>query len=193
MIALPFSLVLIGVAACDYREENVRLRSEISKLKTEVETLKQEREKQRIELSSVSEKLGEDLRKCRADLADLADRRPKPPSLGVRITIMFLNGLSHVLVIVGLAGLAVLLGRLVMHPSSEVERFIRGVSVATGFLVYFGARAGGLSIPVMLSESLNHLSLVSTGLIGIAFPSMVGIATAWQLRRAIESSKTGNV
>lgn len=201
--------VLLSFGGCDSCEnqtidrlarEKGELQSEIADLKSKQAILEQQESKLKEHLESLRtgsessvRNLKQELAECQAELVGASSRGPKPPSLGVRLMIIALNGLTHVLVLVGLAILVYFLGNVVMAPFSDIERSLRAVAVVTGFLVYFGARAGGMSVPLLLSEAFNNLSLLSTGLIGVVFPSTVGAITAWQFKRAIQANKEGNV
>jgi hypothetical protein len=107
--------------------------------------------------------------------------------------ITTLNGLTHVFILAALGLLAYLLYIVIMASNSDLEKFLRTVAVVNGFLVYFGARAGGMSIPMMLSEAFSSVSFVSSGVVGVALPSTIGVLTAWQFKRAIKKSKTSNI
>jgi hypothetical protein len=103
-----------------------------------------------------------------------------------------LSGIFIVLVNAGLV--AAMAGKLVLiyaivakfSPSWQ-ERIMRSISAMAGCLLYVGAKAFGLSIPVFLLAALTEGRAYITGSVGALLPAGVGFIVAWYVTGYLNS------
>jgi hypothetical protein len=74
--------------------------------------------------------------------------------------------------------------------SNEIqEKIIRTISLTTGFLIYFGSKAVGLSIPDLLIHAIKISNPYLTIFVGILLPFATGVIAAWFLQRVINKDE----
>jgi len=93
--------------------------------------------------------------------------------------VFLLNIITHIMIIFGIIGLIFYIAYAVYKEETMFEKVILIISAMTGFLIYFGARALGLSIPSMMMASVSVSNPIKMALFSIIIPSSVGIAVAW--------------
>lgn len=94
----------------------------------------------------------------------------------------------HVLIVAGLLGLLILVARMIVAPKDAAEKTVRMSAFTSGFLIYYGSKALGISIPVLMIKSLVITNPFSIGLFGILIPSLTGYFVAWYCIRNIRKS-----
>ncbi len=103
------------------------------------------------------------------------------------ITTIF-NVLTHVIIVLGMIGMFLFIYYMIREEHLKLEKVIRLLAAVTGFLIYFGARATGMSIPSLMMESIKTASGVGFLLAAIVIPGGVGAVVAWYLLRALKKS-----
>lgn len=93
--------------------------------------------------------------------------------------IVILNIITHIMIILGITGLIFYIGYAVHKEQEMFEKIILMISSMTGFLIYFGARALGLSIPSMIMTSVSMTNPIKMILFSIVIPWTVGTIVAW--------------
>ena len=93
--------------------------------------------------------------------------------------VFLLNVITHIMIILGIVGLIFYIAYAVHKEETMFEKVILVISSMTGFLIYFGARALGLSIPAMMMSSVSVTSPIRMALFSILIPWSVGVAVAW--------------
>lgn len=93
--------------------------------------------------------------------------------------VFILNIITHIMILVGIIGLIFYIGYAVHKEEKVFEKVILVISAMTGFLIYFGARALGLSIPEMMMTSVSVSNPVKMAFFSILIPWSVGVAVAW--------------
>ena len=93
--------------------------------------------------------------------------------------IFLLNIITHIMIILGITGLIFYIGYAVHKEQELLEKFILIISSMTGFLIYFGARALGLSIPSMMMKSVSITNPIRMTFFSIIIPWTVGTIVAW--------------
>ena len=100
----------------------------------------------------------------------------------------FFHGLTHFLIVISILSILVLLGKIIISPNSTIEQTVRMSAFSTGFLIYYGSKSLGISIPLMIIKSLVITNPFSIGLFGILIPSLTGYFVAWFCIRNIKKS-----
>ncbi len=93
--------------------------------------------------------------------------------------VFLLNIITHIMILFGIMGLIAYIGYAVHKEEKMFEKVILIISAMTGFLIYFGARALGLSIPAMMMASVSVTNPIKMAVFSILIPWSVGIAVAW--------------
>ena len=104
----------------------------------------------------------------------------------------FFNLLTHAVILTGLLGLSYLILHAIRSTAELSERLVLTAAVMTGFLIYFGARALGISIPELLLPAVADPNPYKVGLIGTLTPAAVGVLVSWHglrcLRKGVATS-----
>jgi hypothetical protein len=90
-----------------------------------------------------------------------------------------LNIITHIMIISGILGLIFYIGFSVYNEPIMFEKIILIISAMTGFLIYFGSRALGISIPSLMMSSISVSNPIKMGIFSIIIPGAVGVAVAW--------------
>lgn len=98
------------------------------------------------------------------------------------------NVIPHVLIVVSLFGFLILIIKTIFSPQDVTEKTVRMSAFTSGFLIYYGSKVLGISIPVMMIKSLVITNPFSIGLFGILIPSLTGYFVAWFCMRNIRKS-----
>lgn len=93
--------------------------------------------------------------------------------------IFLLNIITHIMIILGIIGLIFYISYAVHKEQEMFEKVILIISSMTGFLIYFGARALGLSIPSMMMSFVSMTNPVKMTFFTIIIPWSVGTIVAW--------------
>jgi len=96
----------------------------------------------------------------------------------------FFNLVTHVLIILGTITMIVFICILALKGKrgediGAFEKAIRVLTLLTGFLIYVGSKALGLSFPSLMLTAINTTNPFSTGAVGVVLPSSVGTFVAW--------------
>lgn len=86
---------------------------------------------------------------------------------------------THVLIVISILSVVIMIFNLMFSVDSGIENTIRASAFTTGFLIYYGSKSVGLTIPSLILESLTITNPMSLGLFGILFPSLTGVIVAW--------------
>lgn len=100
-----------------------------------------------------------------------------------------LTALTHILILIGMATLLYFIQFMIRDEPKVLERVLRTSAAMTGFLIYFGAKASGISVPQFMMASIATTNPFSFGLLSILIPSAAGILTAWYCLRSIRRSE----
>jgi hypothetical protein len=106
-----------------------------------------------------------------------------PTTVAVVFTVLANAGLIGAM----LGKFALLYTIIVKFSPSWQERIMRSIASVSGTLLYVGAKAFGLSIPVFLLRALTEGGALLTGAIGAMAPALVGYLCAWYLIRYLNS------
>ena len=93
--------------------------------------------------------------------------------------VYFFTILTHVLIILGILGIFYFIGYLIISVKDTVERILRTSALTTGFLIYYGSKLVGLSIPSFMIKAISTLNPFTIGFFGIIFPGFIGTIVAW--------------
>ena len=100
----------------------------------------------------------------------------------------FFHGLTHILIIISILGILYFVSEMIFSGRDIIEKAIRMSAFSTGFLIYYGSKSLGISIPLMMIKSLVITNPFSIGLFGILIPSLTGYFVAWFCIRNIKKS-----
>jgi len=78
--------------------------------------------------------------------------------------------------------------QLVLTANLKVERILRATSLATGLLIFFGARSLNISIAELMVSSATLTNPVAFGFFGVIMPAMMGTFLAWYFVGTIKRS-----
>ena len=67
------------------------------------------------------------------------------------------------------------------------ERIMRSIAATCGLLLYLGAKALGVSIPMFLLGALTQSGAYLTGFLGALMPALLGFIVAWYVTRYFNS------
>lgn len=101
----------------------------------------------------------------------------------------FFNVMTHVLIVSSILGILFLVAKMIFYPSDTIEKTIRMSACTTGFLIYYGSKSIGISIPLMIVKSLVITNPFSIGLFGILIPSLTGYFVAWYCIKNIKKNE----
>jgi hypothetical protein len=104
---------------------------------------------------------------------------------GITITKVFIL-LAHVFIVFAMLAMVIFLWRKTWEEKHRLEKLIRFFAVVTGFLVYFGLRASGISIPALLLSSISTVDKMSFGLWAALLPAVTGALVGWFCLTALE-------
>jgi hypothetical protein len=114
----------------------------------------------------------------------LYQSQPKIPEISPSLMATFFNVLTNVLVVASALAMILFIAKLIFAAGS-MEATIRSMAAVTGFLIYVGAEAVGLSIPSLMLEAITVTNPFSIGAVGIVLPGLAGVVVAWFLLYAV--------
>jgi hypothetical protein len=97
---------------------------------------------------------------------------------GQTVTVIFIL-LTHLFILASIITMFVFIWHTIIREKNKLEQIIRISAFVTGFLVYFGARATGFSIPEMMLVSITSINKWVLGLKAILFPAAAGTTVGW--------------
>ena len=106
----------------------------------------------------------------------------------IEIFNMFFHILTHILIVTSIMAIIYLVAHMILSPDDGIENTIRSSAFATGFLIYYGSKAIGLSVPSLIIKSLILTNPFTIGLFGILMPSLTGYFVAWYCIRNINKN-----
>jgi hypothetical protein len=101
----------------------------------------------------------------------------KIPEISPSLMATFFNVLTNALVVASALAMVVFVAKLIFS-AGRMEATIRSMAAVTGFLIYVGAEAVGLSIPSLMLEAITVTNPFSIGVIGIILPGFAGAIVA---------------
>lgn len=103
----------------------------------------------------------------------------------------FFNLITNVAIVAAVLGMITFVGYLMFIEPKEygysINVTIRIVSVVTGFLIYFGSKAVGISIPELMLSAIATTNTLLISMVGILIPGVIGAIVGWYCVRAIQS------
>lgn len=103
--------------------------------------------------------------------------------------VHLLNITTHVMILFGIFGLIFYIGYSVYSETKMLEKVILMMSAMTGFLIYFGSRALGVSIPSFIMSSISISNPIKMTFFSILMPMSVGVLVAWYLIWCLQKDK----
>jgi hypothetical protein len=100
----------------------------------------------------------------------------------------FFNVLTHAVILSGLFGLAIFGCAAIRATGDFSEKLMMIGASMTGFLIYFGSRAMGLSIPQLVLPAISDPNPYKIGLVGAVIPACSGVLVAWHGLRCLRKS-----
>jgi hypothetical protein len=98
------------------------------------------------------------------------------------------HAVLHVVLVAAIIGKCLLIWGVIFEFSpSRAERIMRSIAATCGLLLYLGAKALGVSIPMFLLGALTQSGAYVTGFLGALMPAMLGFLVAWYVTRAFNS------
>jgi hypothetical protein len=76
---------------------------------------------------------------------------------------------------------------IVKFSPSWQERIMRSIAATAGTLLYVGAKAVGISVPMFLLQAITEGGALLTGAVGALAPALVGYLCSWYLIRYLNS------
>lgn len=104
------------------------------------------------------------------------------------IMAFIFNLITNVLIVLAMLAMISFIGLLIFSGSS-LQILIRILATVTGFLIYFGAKAVGLSIPSLMLSAISTTTPASIGVLGILLPGLAGMIVAWYCLKSIKKSE----
>lgn len=101
----------------------------------------------------------------------------------------FFNILTHLLIIIGIAGMFVFITMMITSERYWLEKIIKTVAMITGLLIYFGSKSIGISIPVMILVSVQNTNPIIFGLFALVLPSAAGVFVSWYCMKNMRRSE----
>lgn len=102
---------------------------------------------------------------------------------------LFFSILTHIIIVAGIIAIYYFIYLMIIKMDNTVERIIRLVSLTTGFLIYIGAKAIGISIPELMLGGLSITNPFTVGIWGIIFPWFLGTIVAWYCIRELNKNE----
>ena len=94
----------------------------------------------------------------------------------------------HVVLVAAIIGKLLLIwGVIVEFSPSGQERIMRSIAATCGLLLYLGAKALGVSIPMFLLGALTQSGAYMTGFLGALMPALLGFIVSWYVCRYFNS------
>jgi len=103
------------------------------------------------------------------------------------VTLIF-NILTHIIIVLGMGGMFWFIYYMIREEPLNLEKVIRLLSAVTGFLIYFGARATGMSIPNLMMSSIRTTGGVGFFFSAIIIPAGAGTLVSWYCLRSLKRS-----
>lgn len=76
----------------------------------------------------------------------------------------------------------------IISAENAIERILRSSALSTGLLIFFGARAAGLSLAEFMVSAIIFVKPITFGLVAIVAPACLGIFIAWYVIRSLRKS-----
>ena len=100
---------------------------------------------------------------------------------------IFFNIILHLIIISGIFFMIYYSVLIIKSANNDTEKFIRMLSLLTGFLLFLGSKAIGLSLPDTIFRSIVIPQLFSfSTVIQIIIPSCAGTFAAWFLLKFLK-------
>ena len=96
--------------------------------------------------------------------------------------------LTHFLIVSGLITLLSVMFIIIFNAPTAFEKIVRASSFSIALLIYFGAKAFGISITELIIQGITNYSL-SFAFYGVLFPSSLGIFLGWYFARSMQKNK----
>lgn len=100
----------------------------------------------------------------------------------------FFGIVTNAFIVVALLVYLYFMFQLVLTANLKVERILRATSLATGLLIFFGARSLNISIAELMVSSATLTNPVAFGFFGVIMPAMMGTFLAWYFVGTIKRS-----
>lgn len=100
----------------------------------------------------------------------------------------FFAYLTHILIIFAFVMKFILFTWAIFSAGSGIERILRSSALSTGLLIFFGARAAGLSLAEFMVSAIILVKPITFGLAAIVAPSCLGIFISWYVIRSLRKN-----
>ncbi len=102
---------------------------------------------------------------------------------------VFFNIITNIIIIAGILSVFYFIYLMIVGIDSILEKIIRLTALTTGFLIYVGAKAVGISIPQLMLGGISTTNPLTVGLLGVIFPSFLGTIVAWYCLKNLNKSE----
>lgn len=83
----------------------------------------------------------------------------------------------------------VFIGAMINSERNWLEKVIKTAAMITGFLIYFGSKSIGISIPAMIAASVQNTNPIVFGFFGLILPSAAGVLVSWYCMKNMRRSE----
>jgi len=89
----------------------------------------------------------------------------------------------HILIVVGMIFSVIFILAMTTATKIALETGLRIASIIVAFLLYFGSKAVGISIPDLILSAIQTSNPIAIGMFGAAVPFSAGAFSAWYVLR----------
>jgi len=107
----------------------------------------------------------------------------------VMIMTWILIILTHVCIIFGMLAIIYFVQLMIRKETNTLEKVIRTAAAMTGFLIYFGARAIGVTIPDIMMDAITASNPITFGFFAILMPTASGLLVTWYTIKCIKRNE----
>lgn len=108
--------------------------------------------------------------------------------VGSKLATVF-NALTNLLIVAAVVAMIAFTVQLILRGRSDLEVAIRSIAAATGFLIYVGSQAVGLSIPSFMLSAIGTANPFTVGFLGVVLPGLAGAIVAWFCLQSIQQTE----
>jgi hypothetical protein len=102
----------------------------------------------------------------------------------------YTKNILTIILIGSLAIMAVLLFIAAFAVDSFLEGFVRFIAIIAAFILYFGSKFTGLSIPSLMLSAITTSNPIYFISVGALIPSLVGVTASWYVLKKLKKNES---
>ncbi|HVX14166.1 MAG TPA: hypothetical protein VHC22_23470 [Pirellulales bacterium] len=103
---------------------------------------------------------------------------------------LFFIVLSHTITIAGICALCYAGFRVLVEPTVNQERVVRGIALVAGAFIYLAAKALGIAVPTLIIQSVEAAHWITLLVVGAIIPSLTGFLLIRYIMKCMKKDET---